>query len=169
MSLDIDTRMRVWHASAPQDRHRIMVLQFSHSMMTKVYVLWGEPYEGVITTEDGEADVEHANFKVDLAGSQQNLDQNFEILLDTTDIADEFREQLDRVPLDTEERIRCVYREYLSDDLTAMVVGPAVLQVESVSWEVGAASITAVSPRLSMTRTGVLYSPRDIPMLRAFL
>jgi len=61
-----------------------------------------------------------------------------------------------------------VYREYLSDDLQ----GPqavAVLQIESITYMLGAAGISAVSPRLNITRTGELYVPRDIPMLRGFL
>lgn len=169
MSLDIEARLRRWLASAPQTYRRIETLQISHSAMSKTYYLWREPYAGEITTEAGVRTVEPVNFEIKLAGTEANLDQNFEIRLDTTDIEDEFREQIDRIPVDTQERIRCVYREYLSDDLTTIVAGPAVLQVETVSWQVGAASISAVSPRLSMTRTGELYSPRDVPCLRGFL
>jgi hypothetical protein len=169
MSLDLDSRLRVVLASVPQTVRSISVLQFSHSTMTQVFYLWREPYEGAVTLEDGSVvTVQPLNFEEKLAGSEENLDQNFQINLDTTDIEDTFREQMDLVPLDSSERVECVYREYLSDDITAIVAGPAVLQVEAVSYQIGAATITACSPRLNVTSTGEIYAPRDCPTLRGF-
>lgn len=168
MSLDLESRLRVFLASAPQNLRAIPVLQISHSAMTKVYYLWREPYTGTVTTETGAHPVEPLNMEIKLAGSENNLDQRFQILLDLTDVADEFREQLDRIPLTSLEHIQVIYREYLSDDLTA-VLAQATLQVESVSLTLGSATLIAVQPRLSMTRTGEIYAPRDVPMLRGFL
>lgn len=168
MSLDIEHRLKVFLASAPQNIYPIQTLEISHSFMTKVYYLWREPYSGSITTETGVKTVEPVNLEIKMAGSENNLDQKFNIALDLTDINDEFREQLDKIPLDTEEKIKIVYREYLSDNLTE-TLAQANLQAESVSFTIGAASIVAVQPRLSMTRTGEIYSPRVIPMLRGFL
>lgn len=170
MSLDLETRLKTWLSSAPQAVHEIHTLQISHSAMSKTYYLWREPYAGSVTIETGGgALMECLNFEVKLAGAEGHLDQVFEIRIDTTDVEDEFREQLDRIPVDTAEKIQVIYRSYLSDDLTDIVSGPATLQVESVSFQVGAATIIAVSPRLNMTRTGELYAPRDVPMLRGFL
>lgn len=168
MSLDLESRLRVFLASAPQNLRAIPVLQISHSAMTKVYYLWREPYVGTVTTETGAHQVEPLNMEIKLAGSENNLDQRFQILLDLTDVADEFRSQLDRIPLTSLEHIQVIYREYLSDDLTA-VLAQATLQVESVSLTLGTATLIAVQPRLSMTRTGEVYAPRDVPMLRGFL
>lgn len=168
MSLDIEQRLREFFASAPQRIHRIETLEISHSSMTKTYYLWREPYTGEITTEDGVRTVQPLNFQAKIAGSETHLDQVFEIPLDTTDVEDDFRTEMERVPLDTTERVRLVYREYLSDDLTD-VLTRAVLQVESVVYTLGAAKITAVSPRLNVTSTGERYTPRDAPMLREFL
>lgn len=168
MSLDIEQKLRVFLASAPQQIYSIPTIEISHSAMTKVYYLWREPYVGEITTEDGIKTITPLNIDVKLAGSENNLDQKFNILIDLTDINDEFREQLDLIPITTEEKIKVVYREYLSDDLTE-VLAQANLQAESVSFNIGAANIVAVQPRLSKTRTGELYSPKVIPMLRGFL
>lgn len=168
MSLDIEQKLKVFLASAPQNIYPIKTLEIRHNAMTKVYYLWGEPYAGSITTETGIKTVEPVNIDIKLAGSENNLDQKFNIALDLTDINDEFREQLDNIPLGTLEKIKVVYREYLSDDLTEPLA-QANLQVESVSFTIGAAAITAVQPRLSMTRTGEIYTPRVIPMLRGFL
>lgn len=168
MSLDLEARLRVFLASAPQTIRAIPTLQISHPAMTQTFYLWRERTAGTITTEDGPRTVLPMNFEVKLAGSQQNLDQNFEIRIDTTDREDALREQLDLIPLSTQDRIRVVYREYLSDDL-ADVLARAELQAVSLSFQIGAATLLAVSPRLNMTRTGELYSTRDVPMLRGFL
>ena len=168
MSLDIEQKLKVFLASAPQNIYSVMTLEISHSAMSKVYYLWREPYVGEITTETGVKTVTPLNMDIKLAGSENNLDQKFNILIDLTDVNDEFREQLDSIPLETEEKIKVVYREYLSDDLTE-VLAQANLQAESISFTIGAAAIVAVQPRLSMTRTGEIYSPKVIPMLRGFL
>lgn len=168
MSLDVEQKLKVFLASAPQNIYSIPTVEISHSAMTKVYYLWREPYIGSITTDTGIKEVTPVNLEIKLAGSENNLDQKFSILLDLTDINDEFREQLDRVPLNTQEKISIVYREYLSDDLTEVMTSSS-LQAESVTFSVGSANISAVQPRLSSTRTGEVYSARDVPMLRGFL
>lgn len=168
MSVDLEARLREFLATAPQTIYQLQTLQISHSAMSQAYCLWREPYAGTVTTEEGSIAVQPVNFEIHLAGAEGHLDQNFEIRLDTTHIEDEFREEMDRIPLDTLEKIRCVYREYLSDDLTS-VLARAVLEVESISYQVGAAGLSAVSPRYNLTRTGEVYVPRDVPMLRAFL
>lgn len=168
MSLDLESRLRTFLASAPQAIWPIQTLQISHSSMSRTYHLWREPYAGQ-TVVDGEAvDMQPCNIEIKLAGSEGHLDQRFDIRIGLVDIEDEFREQLDRIPVDTTEKVRIVYREYLSDDLTSPQA-TAVLQAESIAYAIGVASISAVSPRLNMTRTGELYTPKEIPMLRGFL
>lgn len=169
MSLDVEQRLKVFFASAPQTSRSIDVMEISHPAMSRTYVLWREPYEGEVHVEDGSIRVvQPAPFAVKRAGTPANLDQVYDIRLDTTQIDDEFRAEMDRVPLDTEELVTCVLREYLSDDLTD-VVSRADLQVEAASYVIGAASLTAVSPRLNRRGTGERYTSREIPMLRAFL
>ncbi len=168
MSLDLAARLRTFYASSPQRSHPIATLQISHSAMSQIYHLWREPYAGQTTIEGGVVvQMRPTNIEIKLAGSTANLDQLFEIRLDLTDSQDEFREQMDSVPVDTREFVVIVYREYLSDNLAdPQVVGR--LQVESVSYDLGAAKILASSPRLNVSRTGELYVPADIPMLRGF-
>lgn len=168
MSLDMEAALRVFYASAPQTKRKIDTLEISHPAMSKTYVLWREPYVGTVTTETGPRTVQPAPFSVKHAGSEASLDQIYEIQLDTTEIDDDFRREMDRVPLESAERVRCVVREYLSDDL-GFVQASGTLQLESASYAVGAATLTAVSPRLNVARTGEVYTPRDVPMLRSFL
>lgn len=169
MSLDLDAKIKTFLASAPQNKRQIQVIRISHSQMSKVYHLWREPYAGTVTTsDDGVVSVEAANIEIKLAGSDGTLDQKFNILLDTTDITDDFRDELDNIDIDTSEKVQVIYYEYLSDDLTDELAR-AVLQVETVSYTLGSATLNAVTPRLNVTRTGEIYTQRDVPMLRGFL
>lgn len=165
---DLEYQLRVFLASAPSNRYAIKTIELSHSAMSKVWRLWSEPYAGEITTEAGVVEVLPVNLDIQLAGSDGNLDQKFDVVLDTVDINDEFRREMDLIPVATTEKVRAVYREYLSDDLDSVQTS-AVLQVESIAYTAGTATLSAVSPRLNVTRTGENYLPRDVPMLRSFL
>ena len=168
MSLDLEARLRVFLASAPQTIRRIPTLEISHSAMTQTFHLWREPYPGTTSVGGVARTMQPLNFEDRLAGSGGHLDQKFEFRLDLNDAQDTFREQLDRIPLNSKERFRLVFREFLSDDLTQPQAS-AVLQVESCGYTKGAATLSAVVPRLNIRTTGELYSPKEIPMLRGFL
>lgn len=165
MSVDLEAELRVLLASAPQNIREIQVLELSHSAMTQTHYFWSQRGDGVVETEDGAVDVRSVAFQIDPAGTEAHLDQVYKVTLSLTDNEDEFYEELDRIPLETQERIRCVLRSYLSNDLTN-IMARADLQVEDVAHQLGAATFTAVSPRMNTTRTGSLYSARDLPMLR---
>lgn len=167
MSLDLETQLKIFLASAPQNVWRIQTLEISHSAMT-TWHLWREPYAGTTTVDGVVKSMTAANIEISLAGSQGHLDQSVDIRLGLADSMDLFREQMDLIPIDTDEKIVIIYREFLSDDLEAPQATER-LQVESISYSIGSASINAVSPRLSIMRTGELYSPKAIPMLRGFL
>lgn len=155
--------------SAPQNVRTIQTVQISHSYMSQDWFLWREPYEGTIITEDYESGLcRPCNIAVEIAGTPAHLDQVFRFGIDTTDSTDLFREELDRIPMGTDEPIVLTYREYLSDDLTEPQA-IARLQAESVVWNRGAALINAASPRFNVLSTGRLYTVRDIPMLRGFI
>jgi hypothetical protein len=168
MSLDLESRLRAFLASAPQTIWPIQTLEISHSAMSRTFHLWREPYAGTTSAGGAPMAMEPCNIEIKLAGSEGHLDQRFDIRLGLVDVEDLFREQIDRIPVATTEKIRIVYREYLSDDLAAPQA-TAVLQAESISYAIGAAQISAVSPRLNISRTGELYTPKDTPMLRGFL
>lgn len=171
MSLDIADRLRRFLASAPQTVWPIQTLEISHPEMSRSFCLWREPYPGAVTTESGViVTMLPCNIETRLAGSQGHLDQKFDIRIGLVEAVeqDQFRAEMDRVPLTTQDKVRVVYREYLSDDLHDPQA-VAFLQAESISYMLGACNISAVSPRLNITRTGELYVPREIPMLRSFL
>lgn len=166
--IDLESRLKTFLASAPQTIHPIQTLEISHSAMSRSFYLWRELYTGTTYANGVAMAMEPCNVEIKLAGSEGHLDQVFAIRISTVDDADTLRNELDRIPVATLEKIKVIYREYLSDDLTEPQA-TAVLQAESISYSIGAANISAVSPRLNATRTGELYSLKDVPTLRGFL
>lgn len=165
----IEGRMREFFAASPPVLRSIQTLEISHSGMSAIHYFWREPYNSQITLEDDSVvDVRGINMEIRIAGNEEHLDQVFDIAIDTTDADDEFRAALDEIPINTTERVQVIYREYLSDDLTTPQI-IARLQVENIAYRQGLAKLSAVSPRLNITRTGTLYSYRDFPTLRGFL
>ena len=168
MSLDLEARLRTFLASAPQTLHPVQTLEIWHSAMSQTYHLWREPYAAETSVGGVLRTMRPVNFEIKLAGSEGHLDQKFSIAISTVDENNTLRNELDRIPVATLEKIVIIYREFLSDDLS-VPQATARLQVESISYVKGGANITAVSPRLNMNRTGESYTPKDIPMLRGFL
>lgn len=168
MSTDIEARLREYFAVSPPAVRPIGVLVISHSALARRFVFWPEPYAGqIVSDEYGPLDVQYAPMMFDIAGSEAALDQEYRITLDTTDVQDDFRSQLDAIPINTTELIRIDILTFLSDDLTSQQES-ATLQAETVSWVIGTATITAVAPRYNVLSTGELYEPGVVPMLRAF-
>jgi hypothetical protein len=169
MSADLGQRLKVFFASAPQNIHRVEVVELAHSALTQTYLLWKETRAGQVTDEFGLVrNVIPAGFAVRPAGTETHLDQVYDITLDTTQSDNLFRTELERIPIDSTERISCVFREYLSDDLLEPQA-VAYLQIEETTYKLGAAVLRAVQPRFNITRTGELYVPREVPMIRGFL
>jgi hypothetical protein len=168
MSLDLEARLKTFLASAPQTIHAVQTLEIWHSAMTQTYHLWREPYVAETAVGGVLRTMRPVNFEIKLAGSEGHLDQKFSIAISTVDDNNTLRNELDRIPVNTLEKIVIIYREFLSDDLS-VPQATARLQVESISYAKGAANLTAVSPRLNMLRTGESYTPKDIPMMRGFL
>lgn len=169
MSIDIEQQLREFLASAPQTKYMIEVVSIAHSALTQTYHLWKEPIAGAVVDEnDNTLITQSTNINIALAGSADNLDQKFTVSIDTTDAENVLRNELDLIPLNTTEKIILVYRAYLSDDLTEPQAVQR-LQVESITYNRGVASLSAVAPKLNVTRTGELYTFNRFPMLRGFI
>lgn len=169
MAIDLAARLRRFYASAPQRIREITTVSIAHPLLSQTWHLWPEPYQGTVTLATGAVvTMRPCAMVVEPAGSPGHLDQVYRIGLDTTDPEDTFRAEIDRIPLDDTTPISLTYGLYLSDDLSDPQA-TEVIYVESASWERGKALLTAARPRLNLLRTGRLYTPRDIPMLRAFV
>ncbi|HBP27947.1 MAG TPA: hypothetical protein DD666_00845 [Advenella kashmirensis] len=167
MALDIDERLKRYLASNPTGEYPIYTLAIQHPDLSKVFHFWNQPGIGFLDVDGMLVEHRSCNFFIERAGTNANLDQIFNFDIDAVDSQDELRAELDRIPLDTKQRIVIVYREFLHPVLDAPTA-VARLQAESLTYVKGAARIEAVSPRYNMLRTGETYNPKEIPMLRGF-
>ena len=167
MAIDIDDRLKRYLASNPTGEYPIYTLAIQHPDLSQVFRFWNQPGVGMLDVEGALMEHRSCNFFIERAGTNANLDQIFSIDIDAVDSQDEFRAELDRIPLDTKQRIVIVYREFLYPVLDAPC-GIARLQSESLTYTKGAVRISAVSPRYNTLRTGEVYGPKEIPMLRGF-
>lgn len=168
MALDLDERLKRYLASNPPGEYPIYTLAIQHPDLSQVFRFWNQPGIGMLDVNGTLMEHRSVNFAVEQAGTNSNLDQVFRIDVDVVDSQDELRAELDRIPLGTKQRITIVYREFLYPVLDAPTA-MARLQAESLSYVKGAVSISAISPRYNMLRTGETYSPRDVPMLKGFM
>ena len=62
------------------------------------------------------------------------------------------------------------YRVYRSDDTSevGLIFGPTVHEITTLTYSKTGCAFEAVSPRLSITRTGRKYTVKEFPMMRAF-
>lgn len=167
--LSPEEQMRIFWASAPQNKRAIPTFQISHSLLTRTYYYWTEPYPDNVTLDTSAVvRMAPANVGVKFADSENSLEQNYTFTFDLTDSQDIFRNEMDRVPIDTREKLVIVYREYLSDNLT-VVQRQVTLLVVKIAYNQAGASFTCVTPRGNLTYTGEPFTPHEIPMLRGFL
>jgi len=167
VSLDTEEKLKRMLASSPPALREIAVVVISHSSLSQTFAFWLEPYPGTVVTPQGTLSVRYAPMQIEYAGSEANLDQVYNITLDTTDVQDLFREEMDRIPIDSSEKVQIGFYSFVSDDLSDPQAS-TTLEVQTVSYKMGVATISATSPRYNVLSTGELYAPRDVPMLRGF-
>lgn len=111
---------------------------------------------------------EPTNFLIEMAKTDNTLDQEYTMTFDMTDRVDEFCTELKRIPFGTKELVKVTLREFLSNDL-ALPMTEVELDLEKIAYTRGAASFSIGPPRMNKTATGRTYSPRDISCIRGFL
>jgi len=143
----------------------IETLELSHSLFTQSYYLTREPSGLTAYDENGvQRTFTGTSINIILNSKKSDLDANFSFTIpDPTNILDD---EIDRLPLDNDEKVLCKYRVYNSDDLTepAFYVN---LSVFDVSQQKGIFTITAGADLLNFSKTGEVYDYNRFPMLRA--
>ena len=151
---------------------RIECFEFSHPSFTKVYRVVRNVTAGItLTHEDGlPYNYDYYPLKIDRSNTTDDLDEGLSIGMGQ--LGDELPLEFDLVNngaySDTVPVLK--YRVYRSDDLTAPMFGPSILEVRGCSFDdAGQASFEATAPRLNTTTTGEIYTLDRFPMLRGFL
>jgi hypothetical protein len=150
---------------------QLELMEISHSDFTQTYRIVRNAVNGVtVTLETGaQATFDYYPLRIENNGQKDDLDQSFTFTLG--DLGEVLPKELDAVATAAgfSEKPRVVYRTYRSDDLTAPLFGPIVLEVESFAFNREGASFTAKAPSLNINKTGEVYRLERFPMLRGFL
>lgn len=132
----------------------------------------GNPRRGCVVTHEGPAgpfEYEYVPMQIERLGSGTDMDQSIKVTLG--DVGLLLAQQLELIDFYNANAIKPIvrYRAYRSDSLTApLTVTPAVLEMKRVTFNSQGAAFEAVSPYLNVGRTGIIYTIKDFPTLKAF-
>jgi hypothetical protein len=112
---------------------------------------------------------EYYPLKISDTGVRDNLDQKISITLG--DLGELIPTELDLVEAANTFDVNpvCTYRTYRSDDLSAPLFGPVVLQIVTLAMTREGAAFDAQAPSMNINKTGEVYSMDRFPSLRGFL
>lgn len=147
------------------------LIEISHSKFTQAYRVVRNAVAGVtVTLEDATSHTfDYYPLRITNNGATDDLEQSFDI--DFGDLGEVLPAELDSVSSQDgfSEKPRVRYWVYRSDDLTAPLLGPIILEVVEFSFTRDGASFTAKAPSLNINKTGEVYRLERFPMLRGFL
>lgn len=146
-------------------------LEISHSGFSQTYRLIRNSLADVnLTLEDSSVvSFTYCPMRIRRSALQDDLDQA--LLIDLGDVGQIIAEEVNRIR--TAEKMAeypiLKYRTYRSDDLTAPLFGPWVLEIEAVNLNREGATFEAKVQGLNSQTTGLLYTTKRFPMLEGFL
>lgn len=150
---------------------QLELLEISHPNFTKVYRIVRNAVQGVtVTLETAETVAfDYYPLRVTPVAAYDNLDQSLKI--DLGDLGEVLPKELDSVSSADAFFIKPLikYRTYRSDDLTAPLYGPLILEVSTFTFNREGSMFEAKAPSLNVNKTGELYKIDRFPMLRGFL
>lgn len=150
---------------------KLETLEISHQSFTKPYRIVRNAVSGITAKlEDGRiVPFEYYPARIVAVGSKDDLDTG--VRVDLGDLGEVIPKEMDEVAKKNGFSVKptVIYREYRSDDLTALLNGPIVLEIKTFSFKREGASFEAKAPSLNINRTGEIYSFDRFPMLRGFL
>lgn len=150
---------------------QLELLEVSHPSWSQTYRIVRNAADGVTVTLETAvtAEFDYYPARVTSMGSRSDLDVAFRV--DLGDLGDIIPLELDAVADDDAfaTKPQVLYRTYRSDDLSAPLFGPLVLEADAFSTKAEGTSFVARAPRLNDTSTGELYKLDRFPMLRGFL
>lgn len=146
---------------------QLELIEISHSSFSQIYRKVRNNSYGVTIPAIGEFD--YYPMRLTPIASRENLD--FGLKVDLGDLGEILPTELDRVMTDAtfSEKPSFRYWTYRSDDLTAPLFGPLLLEITTFSFTREGASFEAKAPSLNINGTGEIYTFERFPMLRGFL
>lgn len=147
-------------------------IEISHPAFTQVYRRVRNHRDGVtVTLEDGGGEATFDWYPMAIQELTDSADLDNGIRISFGDLGEVLPLELDAV---TEADLMgvkptVIYRVYRSDDLSAPMIGPVVLEAGTFSFTAEGASFEAVAPYVNRNRTGETYNLTRFYTLRGFL
>lgn len=157
--------------NSPSSVVQLELLEISHPDFTQTYYIVRNAIAGVTVTLENAAVqfFQYRPVRIKKLGESDDLDSGFAI--DLGDLGEILPTELDAVreagTFDVKPTVK--YRAYRSDDLTAPMDGPYVLEVTNFSFNQDGASFEAKAPSLNVNQTGEIYRVDRFSGLRGFL
>lgn len=146
-------------------------MELSHPSFSKVYRLVRNNVNGLTATLETASVVtfDYCPMRITRESLQDDLD--YSIGIELGDLGEIVPVELDSVASDDNFSVKPIikYRLYRSDDLSAPMFGPIVLEVSEFSFIKTGCKFNAHAPLLNLARTGEVYSLDRFSMLRGFL
>lgn len=157
--------------NSPSSVVHLDTLEISHPNFTQTYWIVRNAVKGLTATLETAVSQEFTYYpcRITPLGSSDDLDQAMRI--DLGDLGEVIPLEFDAVEaaggFQTKPTVK--YRAYRSDDLSAPLYGPLVLEVREFSFDREGASFEARAPSLNLTRVGEFYRLERFPMLRGVI
>jgi hypothetical protein len=147
------------------------LLEITHPNFTQTYRLVRNAVRGCTVLHEGAVGpftYTYLPMKVKPVGNANDLTQALEVSLG--DLGSIIQTEIAALTLANRMNIKPTlnFRNYRSDDLTAPIFGPMVLQIEKITCTDEGNTFQAIAPNVNNSRTGELYTIDVFPMLRGF-
>ncbi|HDS3137131.1 TPA: DUF1833 family protein [Escherichia coli] len=155
-------------ASNPDGEMDYVTLQISHPLLSKTYYLVRGLQELTATLETGET-ITFEPTPMEASGAANNSDMDQTTTFTLPDILNQLDDEMDKIPMSNTELPKFVFRRYVSTDLSYPADGPVVYELQAINQEKGEFSADVGTPMMNQRSTGILMTPKEIPLLRGLL
>lgn len=150
---------------------QLELLEISHPNFTQTYRVVRNAVAGVQVTLEDMSVQTFSYYPMKITSNESKQDLDFSIQVEIGDLGEVIPTEVDAVSaasgFDVKPTVK--YRAYRSDDLSAPLVGPYLLEIASFNFNREGCSFTAKAPSLNINQTGEIYKIDRFSMLKGFL
>jgi hypothetical protein len=146
-------------------------LEITHPQFSRAYRIVRNAVGGITAQVEGGTSRNFTYYPTRITKGARADDLNFSIQADFGELGEIVPQELDLIRANDAfgTKPTVTYRSFRSDDLTAPLDGPYVLEAEQFACDAFACSFVAAAPQLNLLGTGEIYTLARFEMLRGFL
>ncbi len=151
---------------------RLQLLEISHPAFSQTYYLVRNATNGITVDHEDASSHEYIYMPMSItrSGPTDDLDDWLNITLgDLGEVVPTELAAVRAAPDGLKTLPVVKYREYRSDDLSAPITGPLLMEVKNFNFTVEGATFEARNPQINYSKTGERMTPARFPMLKGLL